>query len=104
MAGDEYLKASANLLCNIFVHGPVFRVRGDEFVVFLRGNDYLSRLELMNKLQSQVLENQKSGTGAVVASGMSEYNSEGDNLVADIFGRADREMYQNKQRLKEMAK
>ncbi len=104
VAGDEYLKASANLLCNVFVHSPVFRVGGDEFVVFLRGNDYLSRLELMNKLQSQVLENQKSGNGTVVASGMSEYDSESDNLVTEIFDRADREMYQNKQRLKEMAK
>ncbi len=25
-AGDEYIKACAKLLCNIFVHSPVFRV------------------------------------------------------------------------------
>ncbi len=36
--GDEYIRASARLLCDIFVHSPVFRVGGDEFIVFLRGN------------------------------------------------------------------
>ena len=35
VAGDEYSKASAKLLCDIFDHSPVFRVGGDEFVVFL---------------------------------------------------------------------
>ena len=37
---DEYIKKSAKLLCDIFDHSPVFRVGGDEFVVFLRGDDY----------------------------------------------------------------
>ncbi len=39
-AGDEYIRSSAQLLCEFFAHSPVFRVGGDEFVVFLRGNDY----------------------------------------------------------------
>ena len=99
-AGDEYLKASAKLLCNIFVHSPVFRVGGDEFVVFLRGSDYSSKNELMEKLRGQVLENQKTGSGPVLASGIAEYDSKKDTLVSDIFDRADKEMYENKQKLK----
>lgn len=99
-AGDEYIKASARLLCDIFVHSPVFRVGGDEFVVFLRGNDYTMRNELMGKLRSRVLDNLKSKTGVILASGMSEYKPECDNLVSDIFERADKEMYEEKQRLK----
>lgn len=98
--GDEYIRASARLLCNIFVHSPVFRVGGDEFIVFLRGNDYLNRAELMEKLRGQVLENKRMGTGVILASGMSEYRPESDNFVSDIFERADKEMYENKQRLK----
>ena len=100
VAGDEYIKASARLLCDIFVHSPVFRVGGDEFTVFLRGNDYLSRQELMDRLRSQVLENKKAGTGVILASGMAEYNPESDSFVSDIFERADKEMYEDKQRLK----
>nr|WP_297708715.1 diguanylate cyclase [uncultured Butyrivibrio sp.] len=99
-AGDEYIKASARLLCDIFVHSPVFRVGGDEFVVFLRGSDYSSRHELMDKLRSQVLDNKKMGAGVILASGMSEYKPESDSFVSDIFERADKEMYENKQSLK----
>ena len=99
-AGDEYIRASAQILCDIFVHSPVFRVGGDEFVVFLRGSDYSSRKELMEKLRSKVLENKKNGDGAVLASGMAEYQPETDSFVSDIFDRADKEMYADKQSLK----
>ena len=99
-AGDEYIRASAQLLCDIFVHSPVFRVGGDEFVVFLRGNDYDSRHELMERLRGRVLENKKAGDGVILAAGMSEYDPESDSYVSDIFERADKEMYEDKQKLK----
>ena len=102
-AGDEYIRASSHLLCNIFVHSPVFRIGGDEFVVFLRGSDYLLRHELMNKLQNQVQENNKTGKGVILASGIAEYTPESDYLVSDIFDRADKEMYENKKQLKSLA-
>ena len=100
VAGDEYLKKSAKLLCDVFVHSPVFRVGGDEFVVFLRGDDYLNREKLMKSLRSQVQGNLKSGKGPILASGMAEYTPESDCLVSEIFDRADKEMYKNKQKLK----
>ncbi len=100
VAGDEYIKASANFLCDIFVHSPVFRVGGDEFVIFLRGNDYSVRHELMGKLRSQSLKNQRAGDGVVLASGMSDYIPDKDNLAYDVFDRADKEMYENKRMLK----
>ncbi len=100
VAGDEYIRNAAKLLCDIFAHSPVFRVGGDEFVVFLSGNDYSVRAELMEKLRSRVLENQKSGSGPILASGMAEFEPETDSLVTDIFDRADKEMYENKEDLK----
>ena len=100
VAGDEYIKESAKLLCNIFKHSPVFRIGGDEFVVFLRGDDYDRKQELMDKLRNQVLENKESGVGAVLASGIAEYDPENDSLVSEILDRADRAMYENKQKLK----
>ncbi|MBE5828545.1 MAG: diguanylate cyclase [Butyrivibrio sp.] len=99
-AGDEYIKASAQILCDTFVHSPVFRVGGDEFVAFLRGSDYSSRKELMEKLRSKVLENKKNGDGVVLASGMAEYQPETDSFVSEVFDRADKEMYADKQSLK----
>jgi diguanylate cyclase (GGDEF)-like protein len=100
VAGDEYIKESAMLLCDIFDHSPVFRVGGDEFVVFLRGNDYSNRAELMKKLQDQIHKNLQSGSGPILASGIAEYTPETDSLVSEIFDRADREMYEDKQELK----
>ena len=100
VAGDEYIKKSAMLLCDTFVHSPVFRFGGDEFVVFLRGNDYINRKMLMEALHSQVKSNLKSGAGPILASGMAEYTPETDNLFSEIFDRADKEMYKNKQKLK----
>ncbi len=99
-AGDEYIKACAKLLCNIFVHSPVFRVGGDEFTVFLRGDDYYNKEELIDKLRNKVLENQKTGSGPILASGVGIYQPGKDLVVNDVFERADKEMYENKQMLK----
>lgn len=102
-SGDEYIRNSSHLLCNIFVHSPVFRVGGDEFVVFLHGNDYSARNELMEKLRAQVLKNTKSKNGVILASGMAEYNPQKDHTVLEIFERADKEMYSNKRQLKSIS-
>ncbi|MCR5388671.1 MAG: GGDEF domain-containing protein [Lachnospiraceae bacterium] len=100
-AGDEYIKKSSKLLCDVFVHSPVFRVGGDEFVVFVRASDYQNREELMGKLREQVLHNLQTGEGPVLASGMAEFIPGVDSFVTEIFDRADKEMYENKQSLKE---
>jgi diguanylate cyclase (GGDEF)-like protein len=100
VAGDEYIKQSAKLLCDIFDHSPVFRVGCDEFVIFLRGDDYSNRDKLMQSLQKQVYENLKSKTGPVLASGMAIFTPEKDTLVAEIFDRADKAMYKNKRNIK----
>lgn len=99
-AGDEYIKNSVKLLCNIFDHSPVFRIGGDEFVVFLRGDDYTNRQSLMKSLHSQIQKNIQTGSGPSIASGIAEFNPEKDTLVSEIFDRADKEMYRNKKTLK----
>lgn len=88
------------LILHIINHSPVFRVGGDEFVVFLRGSNYTARQDLMKSLHDQILENLKSGSGPILAAGMSEYEPDTDNLVTEIFDRADRKMYEDKQALK----
>lgn len=102
VAGDEYIKSCAKLLCEIFDHSPVFRVGGDEFVVFLRSDDFINREKLMKELRERVRENVRTGSRPILASGMADFEPENDCLVSDIFDRADKEMYENKQELKGM--
>ena len=101
VAGDEFIKKAATLLCNVFSHSPVFRIGGDEFAVFLRGSDYSHRENLFNSFRAQVQENLKTKAGPVVASGIAEYTPGTDSLVSELFNRADKAMYENKRKLKQ---
>lgn len=100
-AGDEYIKASCKLICSIFAHSPVFRVGGDEFVVFLRSSDYENRDALITEFHNQVVQNLKCGEGPVVASGMAVYDQINDKEFTEVFERADTMMYENKKSLKD---
>lgn len=102
VAGDEYIKASAKMICDAFSHSPVFRVGGDEFVAFLKADDYSMKEELLIKLRERVEDNQITKAGPVVATGMAAYEPSTDTLVSEIFDRADKAMYENKQKLKAM--
>lgn len=95
-AGDQYIRSACSIICNIFKHSPVFRIGGDEFAVILRNSDYENRMELMRELEEK---NQASGT-VIVASGMAEYIAGTDFRAAEVFERADRAMYRNKENLK----
>lgn len=99
-AGDEYIKECAKLVCTIFAHSPVFRVGGDEFVVFIRGGDYAFKGDLFEKLRKQVLVNKETPGKPVIASGMSSYDPSTDKGVSEVFERADNMMYENKRELK----
>ena len=100
-AGDDYIRSSCKLVCQVFHHSPVFRIGGDEFVAVLSGQDYVNRESLISALRRQVEENIRIGEGAVVASGLSEYRAGEDRSVEDVFNRADIEMYRDKARLKQ---
>lgn len=99
-AGDEYIKECASLICTVFAHSPVFRIGGDEFVVFIRGGDYAFKSDLFDKLRQQVLVNRDTPGKPVVASGISSYDPSSDKSVGEVFDRADNMMYENKKWLK----
>lgn len=101
-AGDEYIRASCRLICNVFTHSRVFRIGGDEFVAFLGSGDFDDRAALMDKLYRTVLDNLKNGEGPVVAAGISDFDKQTDDKMSDVFERADRAMYAQKNRLKEI--
>ena len=101
-AGDDYIRAACKLICQTFAHSPVFRIGGDEFAIFLKGEDYQDRSLLIASFRKQVEENMRIETGPVVALGMTEYEPEKGESVEDIFKIADGRMYEDKSRLKEL--
>ncbi len=97
-AGDQYIRGACKIICDIFKKSPVFRIGGDEFAVIVQGEDYNSIEELMGKVNDHNSEALSSG-GIVIACGMSRF--EGDESVAPVFERADQNMYENKEKLKD---
>ena len=100
-AGDELIKDSCKMICQIFSHSPVFRIGGDEFAVILKGADYDDRDALLSTLRSQVETHVTLGEGPVVASGIALFDPNSDKTVREIFERADVQMYTVKTALKE---
>ena len=98
-AGDQYIKDGCNLICNKFKHSPVYRIGGDEFVVFLSGQDYANRAGILADFGNAVEKNLKSG-GVVVAFGFADYASLPGKGFMRLFETADKLMYQCKQELK----
>ncbi len=98
-AGDEHIRRACDMICHIFSHSPVYRMGGDEFVVFLRGVDFENRHALMQSLHDLCVAHIGSGE-AVVAGGLADYSEGRDTKLRDVFDRADALMYKEKKALK----
>ncbi len=102
-AGDDYIRSSCSLICKTFSHSAVFRIGGDEFAVFISGSSYIEKQTLLDRLNTQVLENVKKNSGPVIAAGMACYERGADRKVYDVFSRAEIKMYENKSRIKDLS-
>lgn len=103
-SGDSYLSGCCSIICDIYMHSPVFRIGGDEFVVILTGEDYRFRHERFKQMQDTYEQsyNQKDVDPWLrysAASGMAEYSPD-DTSVEAVYKRADKAMYEEKARLK----
>ena len=65
-AGDEYIRAACQLICDVFAHSQIYRIGGDEFVAIVRGEDYERRNELLAELDRRSVVNIENN-GAVVS-------------------------------------
>lgn len=99
-AGDRLIKDVAELLNSTFKYSQIFRVGGDEFIVFFRGYDYVNRKELMQKVYDISAENILTD-GPSVAGGLGELEEE-DRSVQEAINRADEMMYRQKEQIKRM--
>lgn len=107
--GNEYIKNSCSIVCHIFAHSPVFRVGGDEFVVILKGEDYINRHKLLSEAEGVfkgMSENESIDPWRRLSAaiGMAEYSAGQDKGVEDVFNRADKIMYDNKVAMKAVRK
>lgn len=100
--GDKIIREAAKIICQTFKHSPVYRIGGDEFTVFLSGQDLISRETLFKNFDSLIEKNLKEGK-VVIANGFASYNPEKDTTFSHIFGRADAKMYERKSELKKLA-
>ena len=100
-AGDNYIRAASDLICEYYKHSPVYRIGGDEFAVVLQGSDFDNRHEIMRAINEEIESN--LGTGKVVASlGLADFDPVTDNTFHAVFTKADNLMYERKQQLKSM--
>jgi diguanylate cyclase (GGDEF)-like protein len=103
-AGDKLLKSSCHLICKTFKHSPVYRIGGDEFIVILRGEDYLKRESLLSlfyeEMPTSVFEHEHQTYRVSIAHGMALYEPT-DESYAHVFARADASLYINKAKMKE---
>ena len=100
-AGDDYIRSASKMICDIFQHSPVYRTGGDEFVVILRGRDFLIRKELVLALHDRSVAH-ISSKEVVISGGYSDYKPGEDTSFHDAFERADALMYEEKKLLKGM--
>ncbi len=97
-AGDAYIREACRLICGMYSHSPVYRIGGDEFVIYLQDADYDRRDELLAELNRTSEANMADGN-ASVAAGMADYEP-GDQSIQDALGRADQRMYEQKRQMK----
>ncbi len=98
--GDIYLKETAQIICEVFDHSPVFRIGGDEFATMLMDRDYEKRDELLKLFDERCRIKRAQETAAWekvdVARGMAVYDPREDSSINDVVRRADKNMYENK--------
>ena len=99
--GDECIKKAAAMICGLFMHSPVYRTGGDEFVIILSDADYINRTVIMQKLHELSVQHIQTGE-VVVSAGISDYEPGQTHSFKSVFEKADSLMYEEKKLLKSM--
>ena len=90
--GDRLLIRSCEVMAKVFGNEQVYRIGGDEFVIFLQGENYTNRSALMEEL----IRSAKVNGSCLFAIGMADFDVHNDKRVRHVFIRADSTMYENK--------
>jgi diguanylate cyclase (GGDEF)-like protein len=102
--GNQLIVNAAKIICTVFKHSPVFRIGGDEFVVLLENSDLENVDSLVELLDSNCsnafVSADERNIPISIARGLAVYSPDFHISYADIFDRADREMYAHKSKAK----
>ena len=98
--GNEAIRRTCSLICDVFKHSPVYRFGGDEFVVVIRERDYDDIEELVKQFNTSAEATEGQPWEKVNAAiGYALYA--GEDTVEDVFRRADHIMYEQKKEMKQ---
>ena len=99
--GDIYLVTACDAICKVFMHSPVFRMGGDEFVVVLQHSDFANRSRLFadfDRLSEQINAAATQPWERIdISKGIAVFQPELDADVEHVLHRADKQMYRDKQ-------
>ncbi len=102
--GNKLIETASALISATFKRSPVFRIGGDEFVAILQDRDLDMRDELFKNFDAESANTfiEVGGTPLPVsiAKGFSLFNPNTDTQIADVFNRADEDMYKTKRIMK----
>ena len=101
--GDKFIVTAAKVISDTFKRSPVFRIGGDEFLVVLQNHDLENREELFAQLDSTCSRIYISEDGEIplsISKGFAMFDFSKDSQFADVFKRADNNMYENKIKMK----
>jgi len=95
-AGDELLKALANVLKNVCRKDEIVaRIGGDEFVILLPKTGSQGAEKLVERIKSEISKNEVSGVNLSVSFGWHTKNMENE-LFENVFKQAEDMMYHQK--------
>ena len=102
--GDYLIMTAASLMQQAFGKENMYRIGGDEFVIFLRqelADSYQERMdEFYRRLDDFNKEKQFVWGELKIAGGATVFDAEKDAVYGDVFRRADNLMYENKKQQK----
>lgn len=102
--GDELIKAAGKKICSIFRGKSIFRIGGDEFVVILEKDDFVSRQDIEERINDNLFiefEYRAQHIACSIAHGICLHPEDGETFE-EVFKKADKKMYTNKKAMKEV--
>ena len=98
--GDILIKSAAEAIKHTFMADPIYRIGGDEFAVIIPGATAASmnlQFQMLDLEIDKINQTLEAPMKLAIARGYSIYDKTVDKAYRDVFVRADKDMYANKE-------